>query len=97
MKFIFPQNYNFKNKIFGIIDYSTALINILWYILIFILINLFFKNINTKIFIFISACLPLFLFSLSGFNGENITYVFLYLIKFLLKQKLFFYSKNYKK
>ena len=24
MKFIIPQNYNFKNKIFGIIDYSTS-------------------------------------------------------------------------
>ena len=24
MKFVIPQNYNFKNKIFGISDYSTA-------------------------------------------------------------------------
>ena len=23
MKFIFPQNYNFKNKLFGFLDYST--------------------------------------------------------------------------
>ena len=23
MKFIFPQNYNFKNKLFGIIDYTN--------------------------------------------------------------------------
>ncbi len=23
MKFIFPQNYNFKNKLFGVIEYST--------------------------------------------------------------------------
>ena len=28
MKFIIPQNYNFKSKIFGIIDYSTAFLNI---------------------------------------------------------------------
>ena len=27
MKFIFPQNYNFKNKLLGIIDYSTAFFN----------------------------------------------------------------------
>ena len=40
MKFIFPKNYNFKNKIFGIIDYSTALVNIIWYAFIFLLINL---------------------------------------------------------
>ena len=42
MKFIFPKNYNFKNKIFGIIDYSTALVNIIWYAFIFLLINLLF-------------------------------------------------------
>ena len=37
MKFIFPQNYNFKNKLLGIIDYSTAFFNIFWYVIIFIL------------------------------------------------------------
>ena len=52
MKFIFPQNYDFKNKILGIIDYSTAFINLLWDALIFILINLFFQNLTIKIFIF---------------------------------------------
>ena len=30
MKFIFPQNYCFKNKLFGIIDYSTLILNIIW-------------------------------------------------------------------
>ena len=48
MKFIFPQNYDFKNKLFGIIDYSTAFVNLLWYSLIFLLINLI---INSKIVI----------------------------------------------
>ena len=43
MKFIFPKNYNFKNKIFGIIDYSTALVNIIWYAFIFLLINKYLK------------------------------------------------------
>lgn len=96
MKFIFPQNYNFKNKIFGIIDYTTALVNIIWYAFVFILINLVFNDINIKIIIFISTCLPIFLFSFSGFNGENIVYVFIYMTKFIFKQKLYFYSKNYK-
>lgn len=32
MKFIFPQNYNFKNKLFGIIDYSSLIFNIIWMI-----------------------------------------------------------------
>ena len=29
MKFIFPQNYNFKSKLFGVIDYSTAIFNVI--------------------------------------------------------------------
>ena len=29
MKFIFPQNYNFKNKLFGIIDYTNLFLNII--------------------------------------------------------------------
>ena len=48
MKFIFPQNYNFKNK---------------------------------------------FLFIIVGFNHENIIYIFIYLIKYLKSNKLYFYHK----
>ena len=85
MKFIFPQNYNFKNKLFGIIDYSS---------LIFILlINLLFKNNNIKIFIFIIFSLPIFLFTIFGFNHENILNVFIYLIKYIKRPKIYFYSK----
>ena len=94
MKFIFPQNYDFKNKILGIIDYSTAFINVLWDAFIFIIINLFFKSLSLKIFIFVVFCFPLLLFSFAGFNGENIIYVFSYLIRFLLKPKLFLYKKS---
>ena len=97
MKFIFPKNYNFKNKIFGVIDYTTALVNVIWCAFIFIIINLIFNNINLKIVIFISTCFPLLLFSFSGFNGENILYFINYMSRFILKQKLYFYSKNYKK
>ena len=35
MKFIFPQNYNFKSKFLGIIDYSTLFLNIVWDLFIF--------------------------------------------------------------
>lgn len=96
MKFIFPQNYHFKNKILGIIDYQTALVNVIWYGIIFLLVNLLFDSINIKVFVFISLCFPLLLFSFAGFHGENIIYVFRYLFKFIFRQKLFFYKKNYK-
>lgn len=94
MKFIFPQNYNFKSKLFGIVDYSTIFLNLIWDFFIFIFIS-FFNNLNIKIFLFFIFCFPLFLFSISGFNGESITYVITYILKFLLKPKLlFFFKKN---
>ncbi len=93
MKFIFPQNYDFKNKLLGVIDYSTAFVNLLWYAFVFIIINLIFTNLTIKIFLFVIFCFPLFLLSFAGFNGENILYVFSYLMHFLLKPKLFLYKK----
>lgn len=93
MKFIFPQNYNFKNKLFGIIDYTTALFNIFWYLIVFLFINLFIQDLSSKLFIFIIFCFPILLFSVFGFNGENIVYVFSYILKFLFKQKIIFFKK----
>ena len=94
MKFIFPQNYNFKNKFLGIFDYSTIILNLIWNILIFFIINLFNINLNIKIFIFILLIFPLLLFSIVGFNGENMIYVFYYFFKFIFKPKLLFFDKK---
>lgn len=91
MKFIFPQNYKFNNKILGIIDYSTAIVNIIWYILVFIVINFIFNSIKIKIFIFILLCFPFFLISVIGFNHENIISVIIYVIKFLKNRKIYLY------
>ena len=93
MKFIIPQNYNFKNKIFGIIDYSTAFLNIIWYCVVFIILNLLLTNWNIKIFLLISFCFPITIFSIVGFNGEPIIYVFKYLLKYFLRPKLYLYKK----
>ncbi len=93
MKFIIPQNYNFKNKIFGVIDYSTAIFNVVWYVVIFGILQLLFTDWNIKIFLLISFCFPITLFSLVGFNGEPIIYVLKYLIKYILKPKLYLYKK----
>ena len=97
MKFIFPQNYNFKNKIFGFIDYSTALINIIWYSIIFFILKLLYLNLTFKISLFIIFCLPLFLLSLIGVNNENILYVFIYMYKFFKNRKIYFYYKSFDK
>ena len=90
MKFIFPQNYNFKNKLFVILDYSSLILDVI----IFILINLFFKSLNIKIFIFVLFCFPILLFSIIGFNHENIVYILIYIINYIKSPKLYLYSKN---
>ena len=94
MKFIFPQNYSFKNKLFGFIDYSTFFLIIIWEFVMFCFLDLFNLNISIKISIFIIFCFPLFLFSIIGFNHENFIYVLTYLFKYLFNKKIYFYSKE---
>ena len=93
MKFIIPQNYSFKNKIFCIIDYSTSIFNIFWYAIIFMILHLLFNSWNIKIFLLISLCFPITLFSIVGFNGESVVYVFKYVIKYLFSPKLYLFKK----
>ena len=94
MNFIFPQNYNFKNKLFGVIDYTTIVVNVIWSCLVFLIVFLIFKDWSFRIFLLITFSFPLLLFSIAGFHGENIVYVLSYLFKFVFGQKLFFYRKT---
>ena len=94
MKFIFPQNYAFKNKLFGFIDYSTLILNLVWDAFIFCLLDILISNITIKLSFLIIFWLPLLLFSIIGFNHENFLNVLVYLFKFIKKPKIYFYSKN---
>lgn len=71
MKFVFPQNYDFSTKLFGLIDYSTAILNVIWSGLVFVLINIIFHSLNVKIFLFIILSLPVLLFSVIGINRRK--------------------------
>lgn len=92
MKFIFPRNYKYKNKLFGMIDYSTAIINIIFYLIIYFIINLFFKQIKIKIFLFVLICFPCFLLSIINNDNENIFSLIKYFIKYLKSKKLYLYK-----
>lgn len=92
MKFIFPQNYKYKNKILGIIDYSTAVINLIIYIIVYFFINIFFSKIKLKIFVFVLICFPCFLFSILGNGHESIYSVFKYLVKYIKSNKIYLYK-----
>lgn len=92
MKYIFPKNYNFKNKILGIIDYPTAIFNVLMFIFILAIMGVLFKNISTRIIFIIIFYFPILLFSLVGFNNESVLYTIFYILKFLLSPKLYLYK-----
>ena len=92
LHFIFPQNYNFKNKLFGFFDYSTVFFDLFFIAVVFSIVNLIFSDINVKIFLIISICFPVIIFSVVGFNQENILYVFRYFISFLKNRKLLLYK-----
>ena len=94
MKFIFPQNYNLKSKIFGFIDYSSAIFDVLWGTMMFGIINSLFNSINVKVFLFIILVLPVTIFSIVGINGENIIYYMSYIFKYIFSQKLLLYDKE---
>ena len=93
MKFIIPQNFDFKNKLWGIFDYYTLFFNIIWYIIIFIITNFLFSNWSIKIFLIISLGFPITLFSAFGLNGESIIYVLKYIIKYLISPKIYLFKK----
>ena len=94
MKFIFPQNYSFKNKLFGIIDYSTLILNIIWDLFVFCIFDLLIDSWSIKISCIIIFCFPLLLFSIIGFNHENFISVLIYLLKFIKNPKIYYYSKK---
>lgn len=93
MKFIIPQNYSFKNKIFGLIPYSTLIFNIVWYFVIFSILNLFLDNWNIKIFILISLAFPITLLSIVGLNGEPFIDVLKYVLKYIFSTKIYLFKK----
>ena len=93
MKFIFPQNYKFNTKLLGIMDYQTAIINLIWGGIVFLIVNTIFKSLSLKICLFIIAMFPMLIFSIGGINGDNLISVVIYMSKFIIKPKLLFYSR----
>ena len=94
MKFIIPQNYKFKNRIFGIIDYPTAILNIVWDIILYFIIKNFNLPLGTRIFIFSALSFPILLLTIVGFNNESPLYTLKYIISYIRKPKIYLFDKN---
>lgn len=94
MNFIFPKNYDFKIKLFGVFDYITIIINIIFDLFVFSFCSLLFNNINIIIFVMISLCFPLLILSVVGLNNENVFLVLIYILKYFIRPKLYLYNKQ---
>lgn len=94
MNFIIPKNYKFTPKLLGLIDYQTAILNSIFAIILYTIINIIFTSITTKIYCFIGLFLPFFLFSIIGVNHESIISVCIYMFKFYKNQKVYLYKKK---
>lgn len=94
MKFIFPQNYRFHTKLFGLFDYPTAILNFSCWILVFLITKILPFALLDKIIFFIVTCFPILLISLFGFQQENILYVLRYLFNYWRSNKLYLYKKE---
>ena len=94
MNFVFPKNYSFKPKLLGFIDYSTAILDSIIGIILFLIINIFIKSLSAKISVFITLFLPIVLVSIIGLNKESFITVFKYMYKFIKNQNVYLYDKR---
>lgn len=94
MKFIFPQNYNFNIKLLGIIDYSVAIADLIWGVLVVFIVNILIRSLSIKFFLSIILVFPVVIFSIAGVDGENLLYFLSYILKYIFKQKLYLYEKK---
>lgn len=94
MKFIFPQNYNFQTKLFGFIEYSTAIFNVIYWAILYFILNIFINDFTLKLSLFIIFALPIFILSITGIYKENFLNIVYYIIKYFLNCNIYVFSKN---
>ena len=94
MKFIIPQNYKFKNKILGIIDYPTAILNVVWNVILYFILKNISLTISARIFIYSSLSFPILLLTIVGFNDESPIYSVKYILRYLKRQKVYLFKKG---
>lgn len=84
-KYIFPLNFDYLSKLFGLIEYKLLIPLLILGIVLIIIISLFNFSFFTKFGIFISIFLPIFLLFNTEVNHEPF-YIFIFcLISHYLK------------
>ncbi len=91
MKYLIPENYDYKNKLFGILDYKSAIFIVIFIFIVWNVLGLFIKNIITLISLMIILCLPIILLIFYNSSNENFINLVYYFVKYLIKPKIYFY------
>lgn len=92
MNFVFPQNYKYRYKFLGIFDFCIVFINLTCAGLNCIISKFVFSNLTFRIYFFIIFYFPIFLLSITGFHGENVFSIILYIFKFKKNCKIYLYK-----
>ena len=74
MNFIVPQNFNFKNKFLGLIDYPTLIFDFIYLSVLNTILNIFIHDLLVKLF---------------SFNNESFIYVLFYIVKYYFSPRLY--------
>lgn len=93
MKFIFPQNYSFSNKLLGFLDYSTAIFFCIFGACLYGILHLCIPTLFMRLSVFILLFLPIVLLGCIGFNHEKITYVCYYMIRYFFSPRYYIFYK----
>ncbi len=91
--FIFPENYNKKEKLLGVFDYRALFVIGILGIFAFKLLKIFEINIKIKISLFLMFTLFPAIFMFVGINGENMMDITKYAVKFYTKERVYLYRK----
>ena len=76
-KYYFPLNFNYSNKLFGIIEYKLLIPISIFSLLIIFILSFFTFSFFTKFGIFITLILPPTLLLNTSFNNEPATYSYI--------------------
>lgn len=95
--YIFPENYNKKEKFLGIIDYKLLVVIVVIGFITFYTLKYIEINMKLKVCLFIVLAGFPSIIILIGVNGENMVDFIKYIFKFLIKPRVYVYRKTEEK